>query len=46
MYRWYISINVNGIEKIVRSNTESYDDAKKEIAKIMGYVETKRRKIF
>lgn len=49
MYRWYISIDVNGTEKVVRSNAGSYDDAKKEIeelypgSKIMGYVETKRR---
>ena len=49
MYRWYISININGIEKVARSNAESYDDAKKEIeelypgSEIMGFVETKRR---
>lgn len=49
MYRWYISIDVSGTEKVVRSNAGSYDDAKKEIeelypgSKIMGYVETKRR---
>jgi hypothetical protein len=48
MYRWYISIDIYGIETVARSNAESYDDAKKEIekpypcSKIVGYVETKR----
>ena len=49
MYRWYVSIDIDGIETVVKSNAESYDDAKKEIeklypdSKIMGYVETKKR---
>lgn len=49
MYRWYISIDINGTEKVVTSNAESYGDAKREIeelypgSKIMGCVEVKRR---
>lgn len=48
MYRWYISINVNGTKKVVRSKADSFEDAKKEIeelypdCKIIGYVEAKR----
>lgn len=47
MHKWYISIEIDEKTEVIRSNKDSYDDAKKEIeelypkAQILGYVQIK-----
>jgi hypothetical protein len=47
MYKWYISIEIDGKTEVIRSNKDSYDDVKREIkelypkAQILGYVQLK-----
>ena len=47
MYKWYISIEIDRKTEVIRSNKDSYDDAKREIeelypkAQILGYVQVK-----